>query len=165
MSATAKVIELKGDSRKPESAEHIIIFPGGSISVCRTSNNEYWAHIEVNKDEVLIDEAVRESAVGEIVDSRMDFPGGHVYDLPEIKGAMHIAVRIRTRGNGCQVQKGTNGTTNKSVKRQRNVVKPALVQNLETPHDIEPDGKLLKRLRSKAKTSIIKKGSPTKDRT
>lgn len=32
MAATAKTIVLKGDPKKPESAEHHIIFPGGSIS-------------------------------------------------------------------------------------------------------------------------------------
>jgi hypothetical protein len=51
MSATAKVIKLSGDPKSPESAEHHILFPGGSISVCRTSNDEYWAHIYVNHEE------------------------------------------------------------------------------------------------------------------
>jgi hypothetical protein len=47
-----KKIELKGDPKNPESAEHIIVFPGGSIAVCRTSDNNYWAHISVNREEV-----------------------------------------------------------------------------------------------------------------
>jgi len=164
MAATAKVIELKGDPKRPESAEHIIIFPGGSISVCRTSNNEYWAHIEVNKDKILIDEAVRESAFGEIIDSRVDFPGGFVYEIPDVKGATHVAIRIKTKGDKCQVQKATKGIINKNAKPRRSAVKPELVQNQEMPHDIEPDGRLLKRLQSQAKMSIIKRGCQTKDR-
>lgn len=99
MAATAKVIELKGNPKNPESAEHIIIFPGGSISVCRTDNNEYWAHIEVNhKPEMLIDEAVRESASGEIVDGRIDYnrPPGDVRKIEDLEELSHIAVRIKT---------------------------------------------------------------------
>ena len=165
MAATAKVIELKGNPKSPESAEHIIIFPGGSISVCRTSNNEYWAHVEVNKDKVLIDEAVRESAFGEIIDSRVDFPGGFVYEIPNAKDALHVAIRIKTKGDECRVQKDTNAIISKNAKRQKSAVRPVLVQNQETPHDTEPDGRLLKRLRSQAKMSIIKKGCQTKDRT
>ncbi len=55
MAATAKVITLKGDPKNPESTEHHIEFPGGSISVCRTSKNEYWAHIYVNNGQILDD--------------------------------------------------------------------------------------------------------------
>ena len=67
MADTTKVILLKGDKRNPESSEHIIKFPGGSIAVARTSDNEYWAHIEVNKRELLEDE-VRGSKFGEITE-------------------------------------------------------------------------------------------------
>lgn len=97
MADTAKIILLKGDRNKPESAEHIIKFPGGSISVCRTSNNEYWAHIEVHKG-VVIDEAVRESATGKIVAARIDYdPGSGHQSVEEIKDfdqVHHVAVRI-----------------------------------------------------------------------
>jgi hypothetical protein len=90
------VIELKGDRGKPESAEHIIVFPGGSISVVRTSNNEYWAHIEVNHpgQGSLIDEAVRESKYGVVVDGRVDRLRA-VEDL-DTTGLQHIAIRIKT---------------------------------------------------------------------
>lgn len=46
-------IVLKGDPSNPESAEHHIIFPGGSISVCRTTDGNYWAHVYVNEKEVI----------------------------------------------------------------------------------------------------------------
>jgi hypothetical protein len=101
MAATAKVITLKGNPRNPESAEHIIIFPGGSISVCRTSNNEYWAHIEVHhkKQEPELTDGVRESQHGEVVYSRIDYvyPNNpNVVNMTNIEDIHHIAIRIKT---------------------------------------------------------------------
>lgn len=90
MAATAKVIELKGDPRNPESAEHIIIFPGGSISVCRTSDNQYWAHIEVYHGQIL--DSVRESKRGYINAIRIDTPDG-VKSIAH-GGATHFAVLV-----------------------------------------------------------------------
>lgn len=98
MAATAKVIELKGNPKNPESAEHIIKFPGGSIAVCRTTNNKYWAHIEVY-DGKLLGETVRESAQGRIVETRLDYtdraPIGEILEPARIS---HIAVLIETKG-------------------------------------------------------------------
>lgn len=97
---TARVIELKGDPRHPESAQTIVKFPGGSIEVSRCSNGQdYWAHIEVH-NEAIIDEAVRESAQGLIVDSRVDYVPERrelgILPIPHAKDARHIAVLIRT---------------------------------------------------------------------
>ena len=94
MPATAKVIELKGSPNNPESAEHIIIFPGGSISVCRTSNNDYWAHIEINNKEV-VSETVRQSVLGKIVKTRLDYPND-IKEIKNLKNLNHIAIRIKT---------------------------------------------------------------------
>lgn len=98
MPATAKIIELKGNPKNPESAEHIIIFPGGSISVCRTSNNEYWAHMEVNTDEVIPD-TVRQSKPGRVVDTRIDrtFGNGTIEEVSDPETIRHIAIRISTK--------------------------------------------------------------------
>ena len=94
MAATAKVIDLKGNPNNPESAEHIIRFPGGSIAVCRTSNEEYWAHIEVNRHEI-IEGTTRGSKIGEIVGSRFDYDRspGDVQEI-DIQDLEHIAVKI-----------------------------------------------------------------------
>lgn len=81
MAATSKTITLKGNSNNPEAQEHHIEFPGGSISVCRTSNNEYWAHIYVHEGESL-DDTVR-SKQGEIIERRDE--------------SNHIAVKIKTK--------------------------------------------------------------------
>ena len=95
MADTTKVILLKGDKRNPESSEHIIKFPGGSIAVARTSDNEYWAHIEVNKRELLEDE-VRGSKFGEITDTRLDYENGDILEIENADQMLHLAVRIRT---------------------------------------------------------------------
>lgn len=99
MAATAKVILLKGDPKNPESAEHIIKFPGGSISVCQTSSNEYWVHIEVNDGEIIPD-TVRDSKRGKIVSSRLDYnrPPGTIKFIDDLVDLNHIAVRIKTTG-------------------------------------------------------------------
>jgi len=93
MAATAKTIILKGDPKKPESAEHIIEFPGGSISVCRTSDGNYWAHITVYTPDrgPLLDDT-RSSRHGVIEVVRVDTPEGvKVLDHQETD---HFAVLI-----------------------------------------------------------------------
>jgi len=49
--ATARVITLRGDTLNPESAEHIINFPGGHVAVMRCSDGTYWAHIARDRNE------------------------------------------------------------------------------------------------------------------
>jgi len=97
---TARVIELKGDPRSPESAQTIVKFPGGSLEVSRCSNGQdYWAHIEVHADSI-IEEALRESAQGEIIESRIDYAPEYgdlgIAPIPNAQHARHIAVLIRT---------------------------------------------------------------------
>ena len=96
MAPTAKVIEIKGNPKNPESAEHIIKFPGGSISVCRTTNNEYWVHMEVN--DIEIGESIRQSVLGEIVTGRLDYrrPGSSVEKI-DIKDLNHVAIRVKMK--------------------------------------------------------------------
>jgi hypothetical protein len=95
---TTKVILLKGDPKNPESAEHIIKFPGGYVSVTRTSDNEYWAHIGVNHKQVTNQAGTVEQAGGEIVDSRMDYdyPDSEIREIPYAPSCNHVAVRIAT---------------------------------------------------------------------
>lgn len=68
MPSTAKTIVLKGDRKSPEPAEHHIIFPGGSVSVHRTTKNKYWVHIVCNDGQELDD--TFHSKKGEIEDIR-----------------------------------------------------------------------------------------------
>lgn len=96
-----KRIELLGDmTKKPESAQHIIEFPGGAIEVSRTTDGHYWAHIIVNRDYAIADAEGRVSAIGEVIDARIDrsFPVG-VCGIDSMEGIEQIAVLIR-RTNG-----------------------------------------------------------------
>ncbi len=90
-----KLIELIGDPKvKIESAEHIITFPGGSFSVTRTSNDEYWVHVAVNKDET-VDDIAKLSKNGSVNVIRMDTPDGvKVLDEPDTD---HFAIKISTK--------------------------------------------------------------------
>lgn len=97
MGATAKTIVLKGDKRNPESAEYNIEFPGGSLSVCRTTDGQYWAHVWVyteNKGPLF--EGVIESKHGKIECVRVDTPNG--VKLLNHENTDHFAVLISTKG-------------------------------------------------------------------
>ena len=92
-----KRIVLKGNPEHPESAEHIIVFPGGSIGVCRTTNNEYWAHIEIFYGKAGTG-GMRESVTGSIVDVRIDTINGPDVQLEkqlEEADISHLAVRVK----------------------------------------------------------------------
>lgn len=69
------VIQVFGDkTKKLEPEHHRIEFPGGSISVDRTSDGEYWAHIAINRPERSdYLETHIGSKLGQVVDSRIDY--------------------------------------------------------------------------------------------
>ena len=93
-----KHIELLGDkTKKPESCQHIIEFPGGAIELSRTSSGDYWAHIIVHRDHVVPDAEGRESAVGQVIDGRIgrEFPHG-VVGIDGAESIEQIAVLIRS---------------------------------------------------------------------
>ena len=97
ISRAPKQIKLFGDkTKKTESAQHIIEFPGGAIELSRTSDNEYWAHIIVNREWGGNDGDGTMSALGEVVSSRVDSAAG-VHDVPNAETMTQIAVRIRAR--------------------------------------------------------------------
>lgn len=93
-----KRIQLLGDkTKRPEPAQHVIEFAGGAIEVSRTSDGDYWAHIIINRGEVIDDAEGRVSARGEVIDSRIgrEYPGG-VEPIAEHGDIQQIAVLIRT---------------------------------------------------------------------
>lgn len=103
MAATAKVwpykkapahITLLGDKQRPESAEHVIEFPGGAIAVTRTSEGNYWAHIIVNHKWADSDQEGTYGAIGEVVDSRIGHASGVDY-TPDQESIDQIAVLIK----------------------------------------------------------------------
>jgi hypothetical protein len=91
-----KRISLLGDKARPESAQHVIEFPGGAIELTRTTDGNYWAHIIVNRGDVVDDAEGRVSALGEIVGSRIgrSHPDG-VEDIDRSDSIEQIAVLIR----------------------------------------------------------------------
>jgi len=88
---------ITGDIENQEKAQTIIIFPGGSIELARTSNNEYWAHIAVNHGQVSEDMGTQNHKHGDVVDSRVDrdYPHGGT-EIPDLKSIQHLAIRIKT---------------------------------------------------------------------
>ncbi len=94
----AKRIELLGDkTKRPESAQHVIEFPGGAIELSRTTDGDYWAHIIINRGTVIDDAEGRVSAHGEVIGSRIGRAGHPDIDGIEAEHAVEqIAVLIRT---------------------------------------------------------------------
>lgn len=90
-------ISLLGDkAKRPESAQHIISFPGGAIEVTRTTAGEYWAHILVNRGWADSDQSGLSGARGEVVASRVDRHGCPLDEIHDARGIRQIAVLIRT---------------------------------------------------------------------
>jgi hypothetical protein len=90
-------IVLLGDARRPEPAQHIIEFPGGAIEVSRCSDGKsYWAHIIINRGQVVDDAEGRESRPARVAASRVDRGVGRIDDLDDIANISQIAVLITT---------------------------------------------------------------------
>lgn len=88
-------ITLLGDKTvRPESAQHIIEFPGGAVEVSRTSDGRYWAHILVNRGQVIDDCDGRVSAVGQVIDSRVWRDGDGLSEIGNHAEVSQIAVLI-----------------------------------------------------------------------
>lgn len=94
-----KLIQLFGDkTKKTESAEHIIEFPGGAIEVARTTDGEYWAHIIINRGQALEDCAGLNSKRGTVVGARVDRGTGTIDELEDYGNVSQLAVLIHTEG-------------------------------------------------------------------
>ena len=42
-------VRLEGNPKKPEKAYFRVAFPGGDVEVVRTTTNDYWVHVRVNR--------------------------------------------------------------------------------------------------------------------
>ena len=99
-------IELLGDkTKRTESAQHIIEFPGGAIELSRTTDGNYWAHIIVNRQYADGDFQGMHNQFGEIVGSRIDYDGMNSEDIADYPNVTQIAVLIKPvgghAGDGC----------------------------------------------------------------
>jgi hypothetical protein len=91
---TVQGVKLKGDRRNPEPESFRVQFPGGDVDVVRTTDDEYWVHVRVNRP----DHAIEDEPLGRIVDARLDLLNKHAsetkvgdFNNPNL---YHLAVRI-----------------------------------------------------------------------
>jgi len=93
---------IYGDKdKKLEPEHHEFKFPGGSVNIQRTSNNEYWVHLMVIEDAMPEIETHMEQKAGKIVDSRIDLTHEEYlkHGIPSVihaENAQHIAFRVAT---------------------------------------------------------------------
>lgn len=103
MTFTAKVmqlgkaparVELLGDAKRPESAQHIIEFPGGAVAVTRlTDGSGYWAEITINDRHAVPESQGLFGGTARMVESRVTTRAG-VTDLP-VNGVLQVAVLVK----------------------------------------------------------------------
>ena len=93
-SKTPLKIKLLGQKSKPESAQHIVEFPGGAIEVSRTTDGNYWAHIIVNRDWSDNDCDGMRHSIGQIIGGRIDARNG-VNEIPCFQEITQIALLIK----------------------------------------------------------------------
>ena len=86
--------DIKGNKASPEPEHHEFRFPGGSVNLQRTSNNEYWVHIEIVKEDSVCSEISSHSKAGKLIEGRADTMTG-VVDVP-VSGVNHIAFLVST---------------------------------------------------------------------
>lgn len=88
---------LEGNPEKPEPTYASIEFPGGEITLARTSDGCYWAHINCFRSDGF-DESEAGHRRGRFTDSRIDTQGQHASEV--IGGdfarpdTYHVAVKI-----------------------------------------------------------------------
>ncbi len=98
MGDKAQGVILRGDkNRQPEPEYFRVVFPGGDVDVVRTTDDEYWVHIRVNRPEDCVVEELN-AVPGKLVDARLDIEGKHtsnanVGDFAD-PGLYHLAVRV-----------------------------------------------------------------------
>lgn len=94
---TPEKITLLGDKhKKPESAQHVIEFPGGAIELSRTTDGNYWAHILINRDFAIDDCKGFRSKCGEVIGSRIGYRNGaEIQNIENHQDVYQIAVLIK----------------------------------------------------------------------
>lgn len=93
LKAPKKTTLLGDKAKKVEASTHVIEFPGGAVEVSRTTDNKYWVHVHVNRNQVVDDAEGLVSAFGQIVGSRVTVninAGRDAAGVYEIHNAEHI---------------------------------------------------------------------------
>lgn len=85
---------MSAATKQAEPGEHRIHFPGGYIGVTRTTDNEYWAHIGINREF----DGDDEKAPGRLSKARIDVSDhpSNTSDLGSLDNpnVEHLAIRI-----------------------------------------------------------------------
>jgi hypothetical protein len=110
-------VELEGNPKKPEPEHFRVMFPGGDVDIVRTTDNDYWVHLRVDRPQDGDDP--ERTDWGRIVDARVDSLKQHAHvtklylkqgdEFVPIEEALeddilqgliaHLAVRVRTSKN------------------------------------------------------------------
>jgi len=95
-SADGCTITMEGNKSSPEPSTSVIKFPFGYAEVSRTSDGNYWVHVQVNQKQE--DEF---SYPGDIYDSRIDYTAdayfkyeGDIPPIPADEEIQHIAIKV-----------------------------------------------------------------------
>jgi hypothetical protein len=92
-----KNIQLLGDKTiRPESAQHVIEFPGGAVEVSRTSDGNYWAHILINRKFAMSDCEGFQKCIGQVIGSRIGY-SDKIEEIPNREDIYQIAVLIESQ--------------------------------------------------------------------
>jgi len=89
-------VTLNGDRRDPEPIHFRVVLPFGDVDVVRTTDDEYWIHVRVNRPTDR--HHVEGRSVGRITDARVDATDRHGGELdPGVladPALHHLAVRV-----------------------------------------------------------------------
>jgi hypothetical protein len=86
--------DIKGIKTSPEPDHHEFRFPGGSVNIQRTSTNNYWVHVEVIKEDNVLEDVPSQCKAGKIIEGRADTLSG-VTGI-DVEGVNHIAFLVTT---------------------------------------------------------------------
>lgn len=87
-SEDAVTVVFQGNPKNPEPGSAIIKFPGGHVEVTRTSDNRYWAHVEVENPENTHDSRIDYNHDGYVATN------GSIPDVPHADKIKHMAILI-----------------------------------------------------------------------
>lgn len=86
-------VRLEGNPQKPEPIYFRVVLPFGDVDIARCTDDTYWVHVRVNKDQI---PDVAQN--GEIIDGRVDVIGKHAIETScgdlDNPDAYHVAVKI-----------------------------------------------------------------------
>jgi hypothetical protein len=95
-------IRLYGDkNRQLEPSEVRVAFPGGDVTVARTTTGDYWVHVRVDTEQDVAGETADVAA--RITDARLDIAGLSTIEADtgdfDNLNLYHLSVRVTAQGS------------------------------------------------------------------